>query len=183
MTKKKSRKHVVVSYKQSNKDSGTVSPSPMRVFAAEAKIAENEIKAASIGKTTDNFENFVSRLGINNNNALSAGSYYFNYVTKNQIKLEAAYRGSWVVGQVVDSVAEDMTRAGINITTNESEEDLKDLNNAIVRLQIWTSILHLIKWGRLYGGALGVLQIEGQDLKTPLDLETIAENQFKGLVV
>lgn len=155
----------------------------MRVFAAEAKIAENQIKAASMGKTTDNFENFVSRLGINNNNALSAGSYYFNYVTKNQIKLEAAYRGSWVVGQVVDSVAEDMTRAGINITTNESEEDIKDLYNAIVRLQVWSSILHLIKWGRLYGGALGVLQIEGQDLKTPLNLETIAQNQFKGVVV
>lgn len=182
MSKKKSRKYVVVS-KQAGNESNSASPSPMRVFAAEAKIAENQIKAASMGKTTDNFENFVSRLGINNNNALSAGSYYFNYVTKNQIKLEAAYRGSWVVGQVVDSVAEDMTRAGINITTNESEEDIKDLYNAIVRLQVWSSILHLIKWGRLYGGALGVLQIEGQDLKTPLNLETIAQNQFKGVVV
>lgn len=147
--------------------------SPMQVFMAEAKAH----------MTTDGFDNFISRLGLNNDNALSAGTYEFNLVTRNRIKLEAAYRGSWIVGAVVDSVAEDMTRAGIDITTNEAEEDIKDLQSQIIKRQIWSSVSDLIKWGRLYGGAIGVLQIEGQDLSTPLDVSTVAKDQFKGIVV
>ncbi len=39
-----------------------------------------------------------------------------------------------------------------------------------------------IKWGRLYGGCIGVLQIDGQDLETPLDTETVDKGQFLGIV-
>lgn len=131
----------------------------------------------------DGFDNFVSRLGLNNDNTLSAGTYTFNLITRNRVKLEAAYRGSWLAGVIVDSVAEDMTRAGLDVTTNEADEDLKDLYNAMSRLQVWRSIENLIKWGRLYGGALGVIQIKGQSLKSPLDLDTIGKDQFQGIVV
>ena len=157
--------------------------SPMRIFAAEAERAELALKSSQTAKTLDGFDNFVSRLGLNNDNALSAGTYEFNLVTRNRIKLEAAYRGSWVVGSIIDSIAEDMTRAGVDVTTNESKADLKDLHNAISRLQIWQSICAGIKWGDLYGGAIGVIQIDGQDLSTPLDLDTIAKDQFQGLAI
>ncbi len=151
----------------------------MDVFRAEDKAA----KAALKHDTVDGFDNFVARLGVRNDNVLSFGTYTFDLVTRNRTKLEAAYRGSWIVGAVVDSVAEDMTRAGIEIITNESDDDIKDLQNNISKLQIWQSIQNLIKWGRLYGGALGVIQIKGQALDTPLDLETIGQDQFQGIVV
>lgn len=134
-------------------------------------------------KTADGFDNFVARVGLNNNNVISAGLYTFNLMTRNRVQLEAAYRGSWVVGQVIDVVAEDMTKAGIDIQTNEDDADVKKMQTNINRLQVWQSICSLIKWGRLYGGALGVLQIEGQDLSTPLNLDTIDKGQFKGIVV
>lgn len=149
----------------------------------ENKIFETTDKKGVTAETTDGFDNFVSRLGLNNNNTLSAGLYIFNLMTRNRIQLEAAYRGSWVVGQVVDCVAEDMTRSGINVTTNEEEQDIKELQSGMSRLAIWSSLCDLIKWGRLYGGSIAVLQIEGQDLSTPLNLETIAKGQFQGLVV
>jgi uncharacterized protein len=132
--------------------------------------------------TRDGYDNFLSRIGLNNDNSLSAGSYTFNLVTRNRILLEAAYRGSWVVGAVIDSVAEDMTRAGVDVVTSE-ENDLSILEKAMTRLQIWQSLCTTIKWGRLYGGALGVLQIEGQDPATPLDLDTVGKDQFKGIAV
>jgi uncharacterized protein len=132
--------------------------------------------------TQDGFDNFLSRIGLNNENALSDSTYTFNLVTRNRILLEASYRGSWIVGAMVDLVAEDMTRAGVDITAS-SDEDTKVFEKAQVRLQIWSSIATLIKWGRLYGGAIGVMQIEGQDLSTPLDIETVGEGQFKGIVV
>lgn len=152
-----------------------------RVF--ETSDAKNKEAEARGVKTIDGFDNFVSRLGLNNNNTLSAGMYIFNLVTRNRIQLEAAYRGSWIVGQVIDCVADDMTRAGIDITTNEQEADIKDMQSAMARFRIWYSINELIKWGRLYGGALAIMQIEGQDLATPLRIDSIAKGQFKGLSV
>jgi phage-related protein (TIGR01555 family) len=134
-------------------------------------------------QTRDGFDNFVSRVGLNNDNSLSAGSYYYNLVTRNRILLELAYRGSWIVGRVVDCVAQDMTRAGLDITTAKGNGDLKTLNRSISKLKIWQSLAHLIKWGRLYGGAIGVLQIEGQKLDSPLNLDTVGQGQFKGIVV
>lgn len=131
--------------------------------------------------TLDGFDNFLSRIGLNNDNALSDSTYVFNLVTRNRVLLEAAYRGSWIVGAVIDSVADDMTREGIDITTSD-EVDLKILTKAMTRLQVWQSIANTIKWGRLYGGSLGVLQIKGQRLDTPLDLDTIGKDQFQGIV-
>jgi phage-related protein (TIGR01555 family) len=150
--------------------------SPMRVFAAEEKMAAKHM-------TLDSFENFASRLGVNNDNALSNGTYEFNLVTRNRVKLEAAYRGSWVVGSIIDSVADDMTRAGIDLTTNDSEEEIKDFQTYISRKQIWQSFNNLIKWGQLYGGAIAIMQIAGQKLDTPLDPTTVAKGQFQGLAV
>lgn len=150
------------------------------VFTVDEMKKAAEIKAT---KTIDGFDNFVSRVGLQNDNALSAGTYQLNLVTRNRFKLEAAYRGSWVVGKVIDSVAEDMTRAGINIITNEDDADIKDLMNAVSQLKISQSLCSLRKWGRLYGGAIGVVQIDGQDLSTPLNLDSISKGQFKGIVV
>lgn len=146
----------------------------------DAKLAK-ELKAK---QTIDGFDNFVSKLGLNNQNALSAGFYTFNLMTRNRVQLEAAYRGSWIVGKIVDCFAEDMTRAGISVSTNEdSGSDIKDLMSAVSRLQISRSLCDLQKWGRLYGGSLAVLQIKGQDLSTPLDISTVGKDQFLGLAV
>ena len=137
--------------------------------------------------TADGFDNFLSKLGLNNDNALSAGTYEFNLITRNRILIEAAYRGSWVAGMMIDAVAEDMTRAGITITTAEAkgsgkEGTLREFRHNMTRLQIWSSLCSTIKWGRMYGGSIGVLQIAGQDPSTPLRLETVAKGQFKGIV-
>ena len=134
-------------------------------------------------KTADGFDNFISKLGLNNNNPLSAGTYEFNLITRNRILLEAAYRGSWIVGKIVDCPAEDMTRAGVLITTNKGEKNLKQLKNAISRLKIAQSLCFLVKWSRLYGGAIAILQVKGQDLASPIDVERIGKDQFQGVVV
>ncbi len=177
--KKPVRKSVVRDQKAAEKPKAPIKLNAMEVFRAEAKDQRRKVTQA----TADGFDNFVARLGVNANNTLSAGTYEFNLVTRNRIKLEAAYRGSWIVGTVVDSVAEDMTRAGITLTTSEADADIKEFKNAMTKLQIWDSTCQLIKWGRLYGGAIGVMQIKGQDLGTPLNLESVGQDQFKGVVI
>lgn len=133
--------------------------------------------------TLDGFDNFISKLGLNNDNALSAGTYEFNLVTRNRILLEAAFRGSWIVGKMISCVAEDMTRAGIEISTSDKEDDLEELDAAISRLKILQSLSFLSQWGRLYGGAIGVVQVAGQKLSTPLDPDTVSKDQFQGIIV
>ena len=155
----------------------------VKINAMDLFRAQDAASKAAVSKMTlDGFDNFISRLGLNNDNTLSGGTYDFNLVTRNRLLLEASYRGSWIVGAVVDSVAEDMTRSGIEINTDDSA-DLSEFEKSMTRLSIWQSLSSLIKWGRLYGGAIAVLQIDGQNMSTPLDLDTIAQGQFKGLAI
>lgn len=172
---------------KSSKKKSIVKPAiskAIKVNAMDLFRAQDSASKSVLSKMTfDGFDNFISRLGLNNDNALSGGTYEFNLVTRNRILLEAAYRGSWIVGSVVDSVAEDMTRAGIDVTTSEADGDLPKFQAAFSRLQIWYSLRNLIKWGRLYGGAIGVMQIKGQDLSTPLNLDSVGQGQFEGIIV
>jgi phage-related protein (TIGR01555 family) len=142
-------------------------------------------------RVEDGFQNFAAKLGVgpgrgygtSEQNLLSKGHYEFNLLTRNRVQLEAAYRGSWIVGQVIDTIAEDMTRAGIDITTDEDAETVHDFQVYLKKLQTWQSITNTVRWGRLYGGAIAVMQIEGQDLAKPLNPETVGKGQYKGLIV
>lgn len=147
------------------------------------EVTDKASKADGASRVADGFDNFLSRIGLNNDNALSGGTYDFNLITTNRLLLEAAYRGSWVIGVGVDSIADDMTRAGIQLTSNDAADKIGDMKAMMSRLQIFQSVGNGIRWGRLYGGAIAVMDIKGQDKSTPLDPETISEGQFQGIVI
>jgi phage-related protein (TIGR01555 family) len=131
----------------------------------------------------DSFQNFEARVGLGTPNQSSAYQYGFDFISRNRVQMEAMYRSSWVVGQAVDVVAEDMTRMGIEIGSDLPPDDKDALNQGFENLAIWDSLCDVIKWSRLYGGALAVMMIDGQDASTSLRLDTIAQGQFKGLYV
>ncbi len=133
--------------------------------------------------TKDSFQNFAARVGLGSGNQHDQSTYGFNFTSRNRLKLEAMYRSSWVVGQAVDVVADDMTREGINIRGMEDPEDVEAINQELDRLQAWDKINETIRWSRLYGGAIAVMLIDGQNVSTPLNVNTIGKDQFKGLLV
>ena len=65
--------------------------------------------------TADSFQNFAARVGLGAGSQHDQSTYGFNYLSRNRTLLESMYRSSWVVGQAVDVVADDMTREGINM--------------------------------------------------------------------
>lgn len=136
------------------------------------------VKAA----TADSFVNFMQRMGMTADNPMSTGSYGFNPISRNRIMLEWIHRGSWLGGVAVDIVANDMTRAGIDYVTELRPDDSERIDHCIARYAVWSAINETIKWGRLYGGCIGVILIDGQDLRTPLRLESIGKDQFKGVL-
>ncbi|NTG00097.1 DUF1073 domain-containing protein [Agrobacterium rhizogenes] len=134
-------------------------------------------------KTNDSFQNFAARVGIGTDSMATGTTYGLNPISRNRVLLEFMYRGSWLVGKAVDVPAEDMTRAGIDLNGTTSPDDIETLQSAMERLRIWKAMSNTIKWARLYGGALAVMLIDGQDVETPLRPETVTKGQFKGLLV
>lgn len=133
--------------------------------------------------TADSFQNFEARVGIGTNNQSSQAGYGFDFISRNRVQMEAMYRSSWIVGAVVDAVAEDMTRAGISVASDLDPKEQQTIDGAFERMQIWDALCDDIKWARLYGGSLAVMLIDGQKMATPLNIDSIGEGQFKGLLV
>ena len=133
--------------------------------------------------TVDSFVNFAQKLGIGADNSFSGSTYGFNPISRNRILLEWIYRGSWIGGVAVDLVADDMTRAGIEFKTDIPPDQQDLIEEEAVVLDCWNKINEAIKWGRLYGGSIAVLLIDGQDPRTPLRIDTIMPGQFKGIAV
>lgn len=133
--------------------------------------------------TVDSFQNVNQRIGRGAGTPMDSASYNFSYIGRNRTILEAAYRTSWIVGKAVDAPAEDMTKAGIVLHSNMKPEDEAAVYAAYRDLLIGQEIANAIRWSRLYGGAIAVMMIDGQDMSTPLRLDTITQGKFKGLWV
>lgn len=151
---------------------------------ADAKARKFVQTGSSLSAVTlDSFVNFAHKLGMGADNVLTGSTYGFNPITRNRTLLEWIHRGSWLGGAAVDLMADDMTRAGVEFVSEMEPDDTEKIEQCATRLGTWNSINEVIKWGRLYGGAIGVVLIDGQDLRTPLRKETIGRDQYKGLLV
>src|ERR1700722_7086533 len=135
--------------------------------------------------TADSFANLLARVGADpgSGNQSAAGFYNFNPVSRYRTELEFAYRGSWVVRVAVDAVADDMTRAGIELGSDLSPDDGDKIFRKLIQVGAWFALNQTIKWSRLYGGAMVVPIIDGQDPSTPLKIDKISRGQFQGLLV
>jgi phage-related protein (TIGR01555 family) len=135
-------------------------------------------------KSGDSFVNFSARLGYGAGSQQDGARFAFDFISRNRVNLEAAYRSNWLCGQVVDTVANDMTRAGIEIRSEDIDPEHSDaIHRAFTRMQLWERLNDLVKWSRLYGGAIAVMLVDGQNLATPLRKDTVRPGQFKGVVV
>lgn len=141
-------------------------------------------QAATIrSKTQDAFVNMGARVGFGAGSQQDGSHYRIDFISRNPYNLEAAYRSNWVCGKVVDAFAEDMTREGIELMSDELKPDENEkLLKAFELHNIWGEMTDGIKWGRLYGGCVVVLLVEGQALNTPLRIETVGKGQFKGIL-
>lgn len=135
-------------------------------------------------KFSDSFTNATYKLGLGTDNPLSSATYSLNnLLSRDRTTLEAGYRSSWLIGQAVDTVAEDMTKMGIDMFSKMAPDDIKKLQVCINDYSVWESYCQIIKWARLYGGALGIIIIDGADYSKPMNLEAIGKDTFKGILV
>jgi len=152
-------------------------------LAQSAARSDAKDRQAYQRKSADSIQNFAAAIGIGTGNIASAASYGFNPITRVRTLLEWIHRGSWIGGVAVDLVADDMTRAGVEIKGDLDPQQIEAIQEEAVALQIQNRVNDAIKWSRLYGGSLGVLVVDGQNTATPYRGETIGKGKFRGLLV
>lgn len=131
----------------------------------------------------DSYENFAARLGIGTENYATQSTYGFNPITRVRTLLEWMYRGSWLVGKAVDCIPQDMCKRGIKFLGIQDLKKIETLKQGMRRYGLWQHVMMTLTWSRLYGGAICVMMIKGQDVSTPLRVETVGKGQLQGFLV
>jgi hypothetical protein len=135
-------------------------------------------------RAADGYSNAAAFLG-EDSPLLSAGTFLRSDLTSDPERLTAMYRESWLTMRIIDMPSEDMTRAWYRLNTSLPEESLRDLSRLEAKHSVKQEITNAIRWARLYGGALAVMVIRGEEdrLDQPLDMDFLLPDCFRGLLV
>lgn len=132
----------------------------------------------------DAFSNPLFRLGYGSQSPLEATEYPLTRMTDNYALLNSLYRDNWVVQNVVGLMVDDMLREWYKLKGNVTPEMQDALDRVERQTRIRARLNEGMRWGRLYGGAAGLIMIKGQeDLSKPLDLDMVFPGSFQGLYI
>jgi hypothetical protein len=138
-----------------------------------------------IQKTTDSFTNVLARLGANTPNLMEGTQYPLTRLTQNYQLMNSLYRSHWIARRIIDVIPEDMCKNWFKITSQLPPDQLERFDKLQRIAQVKKKILLGLKWGRLYGGAGGIIMIQGHEnmLDQPLNFDEIYPDSFKGLLI
>lgn len=136
-------------------------------------------------KALDAFSNVLARLGAGTPNLLEGTEYSLSRMSRDYNTLNALYRESWIVRRIVDVIPADMLKNWLTITSGLDPNVEKKLSLTLRRTQLIDKLKRGMQWGRLYGGAIGVMLIahQGYDLSQPLRMDWIMPGDFQGLLI
>lgn len=125
--------------------------------------------------TADAFSNPLFRLGYGSQSPLEATSYPLTRMTGNYALLNSLYRDNWIVQNVVGIIPDDMCRKWFTLSGSVGPEAMKRFERTQAETGLRESVNEGLRWGRLYGGAAGLIMLRGQEglLDRPLDLESM----------
>lgn len=130
----------------------------------------------------DAFSNPIARLGFGTQDLVQATQYPLTRLTQNYQLLTSLYRDNWIAQNIISTVPDDMVRKWYTVGGVVAPERVDALRRTERRTRVRESILEGMYWGRLYGGAAGVIMIRGQDdLSLPLDMDLVLPDAFLGL--
>ena len=135
-------------------------------------------------QTMDAFSNPAARIGFGTMDLLQATEYPLTRLTQNYQLLTSLYRDNWIVQNIVATIPNDIVRKWYEIRAGVQPDQADQMVKLERKTQIRKKVLLGMYWGRLYGGAVGVILIKGQnDMSEPLDLNTIMPGSFLGLQI
>lgn len=134
--------------------------------------------------TIDAFQNQMARLGFGQPNLNEGADYPLTRMSQNYNLFTSLYRSSWIVRKIVDVFPSDMVKNWIKFNSSLDPEKISKINSVIRKTKTKEKIKEGLRWARLYGGAAGLILIDGdEDLSEPLDYDTIMLDDYKGLLI
>lgn len=132
----------------------------------------------------DSLINFAAKMG-GGMDKLSQSVFAKTRTRLDKHQLAALYRENFIAGKAIDIVPNDMTREWRSFADSGLDETkIEAIENAEKELSIQSKVNEALKWARLYGGSIIVMDIANSgEPWEPLDLETVKEGSLKGLVV
>jgi phage-related protein (TIGR01555 family) len=138
-----------------------------------------------ISRIMDNLQNFAA--GLNTNQDKRSHTFYNFPLTLTRVELENMFRSSWLAKRIVRTPADDMFRAGWELTWDGYDDDkagAKAVATAVKNVQLKSKANESMSWGRLYGRCSIVIDIKGQeDWSQPLDLAKVGKDSLRSLHV
>lgn len=134
--------------------------------------------------TLDAFQNQMARLGFGQPNLNEGADYPLTRMSQNYNLFTSLYRSSWIVRKIVDVFPSDMVKNWIKFNSSLDPEKISKINSVIRKTKTKEKIKEGLRWARLYGGAAGLILIDGdEDLSEPLDYDAIMLDDYKGLLI
>lgn len=127
----------------------------------------------------DTAGSYLSAFGVNRSRSgrysadMRAGS-----ILLNELQLSSLYVHNGLIRRVVDSVAEEMTRAGFKIE-NLDEDLQKQITARLEELNVTGKLTLGLKWMRAFGGGVLVLGVnDGGSLESPINPQAVTDLEF-----
>lgn len=132
----------------------------------------------------DAFSNPAARIGFGTMDLTQGTDYPLTRLSQNYQLLTSLYRDNWIVQNIVGTIPDDIIRKWFAVKTSVSPEYIDKFEKLVRKLNLRKKLNLGMKWGRLYGGAAGLILIKGQDdMSEPLDLNTLMPDSFLGLQI
>jgi uncharacterized protein len=105
-----------------------------------------------------------------------------HFLTQNEA--ENAFLNSFIIGRFIELPAQHMTREWRTIQIEGDENvDVEVIEELEAALAVKTVFTEANMWGDLYGGALIVMGLDGDDLASPLEVDQVQQGQLSSLTV
>ena len=133
----------------------------------------------------DGYANAMASLGAASP-VMSSGTFVRSGLTSQTEELAIAYRECAIAKRIIDMPSEDMTRAWYTLSSARIDEtDINNLRELETRHSIKQEVTNGIRWGRLFGGAIAIMVLLGEEerMDQPLMLDSLNPGCFKGVYV
>ena len=136
-------------------------------------------------KANDGFSNIAKGIGGKKDTLQNSSFTRISLnLAKNYELAEELYLFNWLVGNIADIPASEITREWCEISTAKSTKELKSVKKLFKKLKIKQRIKTAHAYGDLFGGcALYMVVNDGYSQDKPLNLKTIKKGSFKKLRV
>lgn len=121
---------------------------------------------------TDSLQNFITNLGTRRDKSTAN---FFSMQIISPVELLNIYKQGGIGGKVIDCVAEDLCR--VWRTVSIPDVDVDEFNTFQSNLNVEAKLVEQIRWSRLYGAAVIILEVEGDDLEEELLDATISPSK------